>query len=61
MIGDGRPRARTHPIAPLTSRDEHRQSYLQLPYLTPENIAAWQREIARIDKRLGSRPILAPF
>ncbi|WP_405480516.1 hypothetical protein [Streptomyces anulatus] len=28
--------------------------------LTPENVAAWQRVIARIDKRLASRPILAP-
>jgi hypothetical protein len=28
--------------------------------LTPENTAAWQREIARIDKRLASRPVLAP-
>ncbi|MFF4512085.1 hypothetical protein [Streptomyces mirabilis] len=28
--------------------------------LTPENVAAWQREIARIDKRLASRPTLAP-
>ncbi|MFI7356185.1 hypothetical protein ACIBTP_19830 [Streptomyces avidinii] len=28
--------------------------------LTPENVGAWQREIARIDKRLGSRPTLAP-
>ncbi|MCY0950393.1 hypothetical protein [Streptomyces sp. H27-S2] len=28
--------------------------------LTPENVAAWQREIARIDKRLDSRPTLAP-
>ncbi|WP_217234651.1 hypothetical protein [Streptomyces sp. AC555_RSS877] len=28
--------------------------------LTPENVATWQREIARIDKRLGSRPTLAP-
>ncbi|MFE5586380.1 hypothetical protein [Kitasatospora sp. NPDC056531] len=28
--------------------------------LTPENVAAWQRVIARIDKRLASRPLLAP-
>ncbi|MEU5325658.1 hypothetical protein [Streptomyces parvus] len=28
--------------------------------LTPENVAAWQREVARIDKRLASRPTLAP-
>ncbi|MEV5090323.1 hypothetical protein AB0N18_20820 [Streptomyces griseoincarnatus] len=28
--------------------------------LTPENVAAWQRVIARIDKRLASRPTLAP-
>ncbi|MFE9121470.1 hypothetical protein [Streptomyces sp. NPDC007172] len=28
--------------------------------LTAENTAAWQREIARIDKRLASRPTLAP-
>ncbi|MED7828580.1 hypothetical protein VXC91_43765, partial [Streptomyces chiangmaiensis] len=28
--------------------------------LTPENTAAWQREITRIDKRLASRPTLAP-
>ncbi|MCX4819668.1 hypothetical protein OG883_07060 [Streptomyces sp. NBC_01142] len=28
--------------------------------LTAENVAAWQREIARIDKRLASRPTLAP-
>jgi integrase len=28
--------------------------------LTPENVAAWQRELARIDKRLGSRPTLTP-
>ncbi|KPI21715.1 hypothetical protein OV450_7612 [Actinobacteria bacterium OV450] len=28
--------------------------------LTPENIAAWHGEIARIDKRLASRPLLAP-
>ncbi|MET8682422.1 hypothetical protein ABZW18_33905 [Streptomyces sp. NPDC004647] len=28
--------------------------------LTPKNVAAWQREIARIDKRLASRPTLAP-
>ncbi|MBP5898107.1 hypothetical protein [Streptomyces scabiei] len=28
--------------------------------LTPENVASWQRVIARIDKRLASRPTLAP-
>ncbi|MER5618539.1 hypothetical protein [Streptomyces sp. NPDC002215] len=28
--------------------------------LTPENTAAWQREIARIDKRIASRPTLPP-
>ncbi|MEU7354305.1 hypothetical protein ABZ663_28615 [Streptomyces albidoflavus] len=28
--------------------------------LTPENVAAWQRVITRIDKRLASRPLLAP-
>ncbi|MFI6688747.1 hypothetical protein [Streptomyces sp. NPDC050485] len=28
--------------------------------LTPENVAVWQREVARIDRRLASRPTLAP-
>ncbi|MFD0008238.1 hypothetical protein ACFVJ4_38450 [Streptomyces sp. NPDC127178] len=28
--------------------------------LTPENVAAWQRDVGRIDKRLASRPSLAP-
>ncbi len=29
--------------------------------LTPENIAAWQREIDRITKRLATRPTLPPL
>lgn len=29
--------------------------------LTPENTAAWQREIDRIDRRLASRPLLPPL
>lgn len=29
--------------------------------LTPENTAAWQREIDRIGRRLASRPLLPPL
>lgn len=29
--------------------------------LTPENVAAWQHEIARIDSRIASRPMLPPL
>ncbi len=29
--------------------------------VTPENTAAWQREIARIDQRLGTAPLLPPL